>query len=137
MTGGPVSDLRDMLAGMEPLLHELPYVFLPGELWTDYSVELTDSFATITEGGDSTHVFPLHEELEMTRGLPQFGRITLQVHSALEGVGLTAAVATALAEAGIACNVIAGFHHDHLFVPWSARENALSILQGLSQVARR
>jgi len=47
-------------------------------------------------------------------------------------VGLTAAVAGALAEAGIACNVVAGFHHDHLFVPWERREDALAILSDLS-----
>ena len=62
-----------------------------------------------------------------------FARITLTVHSALEGVGLTAAVAGALAQAGIACNVVAGYHHDHLFVPWDRREEALAILQRLSQ----
>jgi hypothetical protein len=42
-------------------------------------------------------------------------------------------VSGALAEAGIACNVVAGFHHDHLFVPWERREEALELLQRLSQ----
>jgi len=55
------------------------------------------------------------------------------VHSALEGVGLTAAVTSALADMGIACNVVAGFHHDHLFVPWQRREEALDALRRLSQ----
>ncbi len=62
-----------------------------------------------------------------------FARITLMVHSALDGVGLTAAVSGALAEAGIACNVVAGFHHDHLFVPWDRRDEALERLQRLAQ----
>ena len=65
-------------------------------------------------------------------GMP-FARITLTVHSALEGVGLTAAVSGALAKAGIACNVVAGYHHDHLFVPWERRDEALGVLQRLAE----
>ncbi|MET1080027.1 MAG: ACT domain-containing protein [Pseudomonas sp.] len=60
--------------------------------------------------------------------------ITLQVHSALQAVGLTAAFSTALAAAGISCNVIAGYHHDHLFV---ARADAGRALQVLRQLAPR
>jgi hypothetical protein len=41
-------------------------------------------------------------------------------------------VSGALAGAGIACNVVAGYHHDHLFVPWERREEALAILQRLA-----
>ncbi len=57
--------------------------------------------------------------------------ITLRVHSSLEAVGLTARVAEALTRAGISCNVVAAFHHDHLFVPYRQAERALSILQKL------
>ena len=57
--------------------------------------------------------------------------ITLQVHSALDAVGLTAAVSGALAAAGISCNVIAGFHHDHLFVPAERAAEALQVLDSL------
>ena len=68
---------------------------------------------------------------------PIFAGMTLQVHSALEGVGLTAAVATTLAEAGIPCNVIAAYHHDHIFVPWERRAEAMERLEKLSLDARR
>ena len=57
--------------------------------------------------------------------------ITLRVHSALDAVGLTAAVSSALATAGIACNVVAGYHHDHLFVPHDRAQEAVAILRGL------
>ena len=50
------------------------------------------------------------------------------MQSALAAVGLTAAIATALAKVGISANVIAGYHHDHIFVPWSRRYEALAIL---------
>jgi hypothetical protein len=59
--------------------------------------------------------------------------ITLTVHSSLTAVGLTAAVSTALADAGIPCNVLAGFHHDHLLVPAERRDDALEVLAALTE----
>jgi hypothetical protein len=61
------------------------------------------------------------------------GWITLTVHSALEAVGLTAAFSKALSENGISCNVVAAYHHDHIFVPSRDTERALQILKGLSK----
>jgi hypothetical protein len=58
--------------------------------------------------------------------------ITLNVHSALEAVGLTAAFATALGKAGISCNVIAGYYHDHLFVGLADAERAMHVLRDLA-----
>jgi hypothetical protein len=58
-------------------------------------------------------------------------QITLRVHSALDGVGLTAAVASALSDAGIPCNMVAAFHHDHVFVPSSLAAAALDALRKL------
>lgn len=61
--------------------------------------------------------------------------LTLTVHSSLEAVGLTAAVAQALAHANISCNVVAAFYHDHLFVPVAEAERALKALQALAEQA--
>jgi uncharacterized protein len=46
-----------------------------------------------------------------------------------------AAMSGALGGAGIACNIVAGFHHDHLFVPWERRDEALVILKRLAGTA--
>ncbi len=137
MTSKPISDLYGMLKGMDPLLHDLPYVFMSEDRWTDFSIELSGMFASVHEDEGTTYVFALDQEWEMAAGLPRFARITLQVHSDLEGVGLTAAASTALAGAGIACNVIAAFHHDHLFVPWDRRDEAVRILSALANDADR
>jgi hypothetical protein len=58
-----------------------------------------------------------------------FARITLQVHSSLEAVGLTAVVASRLAAQGISANVIAGYHHDHIYVAQSDGQRAVAILR--------
>jgi hypothetical protein len=108
-----------MLAGMAPVLDARRWAFV------------------VVEGAPPEEVFAIIREDEgMTAILPDpagdFARITLTVHSALDGVGLTAAVAGALAERGIACNVVAGFHHDHLFVPWARAGEAVRALAALS-----
>jgi hypothetical protein len=61
-----------------------------------------------------------------------WARITLGIESSLEAVGLTARVGTALAERGIGANMIAACHHDHVFVPWERREEAMAALEALS-----
>ena len=133
MSGQPVSALSDMLAGMEPKLHERPFRFVAHGPDDDFIDLLGRMFAFVREDEGATLVIRSRED----QPGPHFACITLQVHSDLEGVGLTAAVATALAKEGIACNVIAGFHHDHLFVPWDRRVEALAILESLSKDARR
>lgn len=59
--------------------------------------------------------------------------ITLTVHSSLESVGLTAAFSNALSEEGISCNVVAAYHHDHIFVPKKDGQKALRVLTKLSE----
>ena len=133
MSGGPVSALSDMLAGMQPQLHERPFRFVAHGPEDDFIDLLGRMFAFVREDEGATLVILSRED----EPGPHFGCITLQVHSALDGVGLTAAVSAALAEADIACNVIAGFYHDHLFVPWDRKDEAVTILTALSQDAHR
>ncbi|MDJ0642399.1 MAG: ACT domain-containing protein [Erythrobacter sp.] len=134
MWPGFVRDLQAMLAGMDPVCDQRPYRFLalpPEDAGADW---IDDPFAVIREEEGVTFVVPSDVE---GVGEGHFARITLQVQSSLEGVGLTASVATGLATEGIACNVIAAYHHDHLFVPWDRREEAMEVLQKLSDDVRR
>ncbi|GAB3338411.1 ACT domain-containing protein [Marilutibacter aestuarii] len=93
---------------------------------------LADAEATVRESGGLSVVMPRQRADAL--GLPyDFVAcwLTLAVHSALHAVGLTAAVSTALAREGIACNVIAGLGHDHLLVPSARRQDALDALARL------
>lgn len=48
---------------------------------------------------------------------------------------MTAAFATRLSEQGINANVVAGFHHDHVFVGASRADDALKAMEGLQAEA--
>ena len=63
--------------------------------------------------------------------------ITLTVHSDLQAVGLTAAVAEVLTKASISCNVVAAAFHDHIFVPADRAADALAELAGIQARASR
>ena len=134
MSAGPVRELQDMLAGLDPACDPRPYRFLALPLEDAGADWIEDPFAVIREEEGVTYIVPSDVE---GGGKGHCARITLRVHSALDGVGLTAAVATGLAAEGIACNVVAAFHHDHLFVPWDRREDAMEVLRNLSDDARR
>ncbi len=96
--------------------------------------EEIDVAATITEEEGDTFVISADDAVE--QGLePTFfaAWLTLNVSSALDAVGLTAAVSTALAADGIPCNVLAGYHHDHLLVPVERATRAVAILSSLRE----
>lgn len=54
--------------------------------------------------------------------------ITLDVHSSLEAVGFMAVIATELAKEGMGVNPVAGFYHDHIFVPDGREQDAMRVL---------
>ena len=76
--------------------------------------------AMIDEGATTTYVVDADSPLGQAASF-RAAWLTLTVHSALEAVGLTAAVATALATADIPANVLAGYLHDHVLVPEEPR----------------
>ncbi|MHB8394142.1 MAG: ACT domain-containing protein [Candidatus Dormibacteria bacterium] len=125
------ANLDVLLAELSPRRRPGQYVFVAA----DETKPVADSavLASVVE--------PEGLSLVMTRrdaeraGLPYdfvAGWVTLEARSALDAVGLTAAVAVALSEAGISCNILAGYHHDHLLVPYERVEEAIDTLLKLS-----
>lgn len=98
----------------------------------DVDVTEWNPVATVLEPEGRTLVVP--EETARAHGLnPPFRAawISLSLASDLADVGLTAAFSAALGDAGIPCNVMAGAHHDHLFVLVDAADRAVAILDGV------
>jgi hypothetical protein len=123
----PISDLKQMISGMEPVLNDGLYVYTSVPHGTDTTK--IDSIASISEVEGMTLVVSEKQALE--NGLPVLYRcswITLNVHSDLNACGLTAAFSKALAEEEISCNVVAGAYHDHIFVPVALENKALLAL---------
>ncbi|NCQ24773.1 MAG: hypothetical protein COW54_04740 [Rhodobacteraceae bacterium CG17_big_fil_post_rev_8_21_14_2_50_63_15] len=135
MTGSPVSDTAAMISGMRPVLDDDLYHFcaLPGR--SDPAI--AEALAIFRE--DEGLSLILSERAAQRLGLPRempMRRITLTVMSALDGIGLTAAVAGVLAREGIPCNMVAAYHHDHVFVPAHLAGCALALLQDLAGSAQ-
>lgn len=126
-----------MLAGLTPVLTQGEFVFCTT---TDAGIiarGMPMALGTFRETEGMTLVLARADakRLGFDDALPM-RRIVLEVFSSLDGVGLTAAVASALAARGIACNMIAACHHDHVFVPAGQAEEALFVLKELEGRAR-
>ena len=123
------TDISILLRSLSPRLNAGAYVYV---LAPEAPVD-AHPVVVVREDEGTTWVLP-HEEADALGLAYDFlaAWITLEVHSALEAVGLTGAFARALAEAGISANVVAGLHHDHIFVPHERAEDALAALRSLS-----
>ena len=125
------TDLDRLLSGLDPQLHALPlrFVHVPDG---DIPPSQPAPVMLFREDEGLTCVLAdAHGGENSGSNDPQWAQITLRVHSSLSAVGLIAAVSAALAREGIACNPVSAFHHDHLFVPWPRRHDALAALAQL------
>ena len=132
-----IIDLNILIASMQPMLSDGHFVFvtLSGADYDD--VLLYEPIAAVTEEEGLTLVIPQNRaDAAALHYEGVFRKITLQVHSSLEAVGPTAAVSTRLAEHGISANMIAGYYHDHVFVPVDRADEAVAVLQQLSGEVR-
>lgn len=118
-----VKDTHSMISQMQPQLRPGHWVFRSFADPRDAETLLAQALASFREDEGLSLILPDDGTGEMAMRC-----ITLHVQSALDGVGLTAAVAAALAEAGIPCNMVAAYHHDHVFVPSDMAQLALRVL---------
>lgn len=123
-------DLAALLRGLSPRLNDGRYVYTQIRTGVPAGV---DPVVVVREDEGMTLVLAqvqadeLHLAYEFVAAW-----ITLEVHSALDAVGLTAAVSHVLTRAGISANVVAGYTHDHVFVPLDRAADAMRALATLS-----
>ncbi len=125
-------DLNTLLKSMKPKLNIGEYVFcLASDL---AAINPNDIILFFREQEGNTII--IKKELADSLNLEYSfiaSWITLTVHSSLEAVGLTTAFSKALSDAGISCNAVAAYCHDHIFVNKKDAEKAMEILNKFSK----
>lgn len=127
-----LTNLDQLIANMEPVLNEGEYVFTTV---ADVSnIPRSVPICEVKEKEGTTLVLSKKDAERLGVSFEFVAAwITLNVHSSLEAVGLTAAFATALGKEGISCNVIAGYYHDHIFVDTKDKAQAMEVLWGMTK----
>jgi uncharacterized protein len=133
MTGE--TNLRNLMQNMTPILHEAEYGY--GLVPTGTAIPTNLNWFALMREDTATTVVATTAELQRhnIEHIPGWARISLEIHSDLAAVGLTAAISAALTSANISANVVAGYYHDHFFVQWPRREEAVALMRSLSSTA--
>ena len=129
------TNLNFLLKNMRPELNDSRYVLcsIEANLATKFPFSPLLAFQ---EKEGLTVIVTLEQALEYDLSFDAaWAWIELEVHSSLSAVGFIAAISSKLAQAGISLNVVSAYYHDHLFVPWESREDAMQQLQELSAAA--
>jgi uncharacterized protein len=124
-------DLVKLCASLNPVMALPIYVFcsfpdfmLPDGLATFCTVREREGMTAVVEQSDAQRLrLPYTYESRL---------ITLMVHSSLEAVGFIAVISRELAQARIPCNAIAGYCHDHIFVPVERAEESMTLLKAIA-----
>ncbi len=122
-------DLEKMLATLDVERRSGSFTFVAVDVATPALLAI--AHAMVREGDTTTLVLPVDSAREA--GLPvavEMAWLSLTVQSSLEAVGLTAAFSKILGDENISCNVLAGYHHDHILVPVDRADDAIAALTG-------
>jgi uncharacterized protein len=124
------TDLRALLAALDPAVDPVPKRFI--HVSHDRARErMADALMMFREDEGTTLIVDVTED-DLSGDRMLWACITLRVQSSLTAVGMMAAVSAALAKCGIPCNPVSAFLHDHIFVPWDRRDEALDALSHLT-----
>jgi len=125
-------NIATLIKGMTPKLNSGEYVFCTvADIST---INRTDTICEFKEDEGVTVVMERNKADALKLKYEYIASwITLQIHSSLDAVGLTALFSTELAKHDVSCNVIAGYYHDHIFVDI---KDAKKVIQALVSLAK-
>jgi uncharacterized protein len=124
------TNLQTLLRHLSPLLRKEVYVFctFPQARYGDHAQLCPIASFAEDEGLTLVIERRVADEHKIPYETTLRG-ITLTVHSSLEAVGLTAAIAAKLKDRNISANVIAAYYHDHVFVTADRADDAMAALK--------
>jgi len=122
------TNLKTLVAEMQPILHEEPYIFclIGQETFENLPFQPLCTFHE-PEGITVISTQRQADEYNLTYE-GTWAWITLSVYSSLNAIGFLAAITERLARAGISVNAVSAFSHDHLLIPWESGSRALDEL---------
>ncbi len=126
------TNLKQLIKNMKPELNKGEYVFITVNDITAVEVNTAVLFFKEKEA----YTFVIEKKIADENNFSYeyvASWITLSIHSSLEAVGLTAAFSKALTDAGISCNVVAAYYHDHIFVNVKDAAKAIKVLQQMAE----
>ncbi|WP_072681840.1 ACT domain-containing protein [Arcobacter sp. LA11] len=131
-----IENLNILLKEMRPFLDDIEYVFCTKKIFelNEEILSLKPICTFLEEEGMTFIILKEKADEKQISYNAVFNKITLEVHSSLEAVGLTSAISTALSNHNISANVVAGFYHDHIFVSKDKSLLALEVLKKLSEI---
>jgi hypothetical protein len=125
-------NLKNILKNLNPSLNEGEYVYCTVD--NIDKIPLSKILFIFKEKESITIIIKKEYAEELNLNFSYVASwITLNVHSSLSAVGLTAKFSKALSDAGISCNVVAAYFHDHIFVDEKDSVKAISTLNLLRE----
>jgi uncharacterized protein len=123
-------NLQEVLDSMQISCNNIEYGF--ATLPIDADIAPRDILAMFYEDEGLTVIAPTgYLDFQSISFEGPYARLTIESHTSLELVGLTAALAKKLTDVGIPTNIVAAYYHDHIFVPYDARDKAAEALISL------
>ncbi|PHO11342.1 transporter [Malaciobacter marinus] len=130
-----IVDIKVLLKDMNPVLDDTDYVFCTKKCFEiNEEIMNLNPICTFLESEGMTLI--ISKDRANQNGLSYesiFSKITLEIHSSLDAVGLTAAFSNKLTSHGISANVVAGYYHDHIFVQ---KDKALAAIEALEELSK-